>query len=130
MEAVLDLKEAGTTIVFSSHQMATVEQLCERLCILQKGKPVVQGALREIKRSFGKKNLLIHAEYDLDFLKEYPGVIKYKRQAEGCELQIENEAVSQEIFQALQNKGFIRKFELEEPTLNDIFIDKVGASYE
>ena len=130
MEAVIDLKESGTTIVFSSHQMATVEQLCERLCILQKGKPVVQGALREIKRSFGKKNLLIHAEYDLDFLKEFPGVIKYKRQAEGCELQIENEAVSQEIFQALQNKGFIRKFELEEPSLNDIFIDKVGASYE
>lgn len=129
-EAVLDLKEAGTTIVFSSHQMATVEELCENLCILLKGKPVVKGELREIKRSFGKKNLRIHADYSLEFLKDFPGVVKYKRLNEGCELQIENEAVSQEIFQALQNQGFLRKFELEEPSLNDIFIEKVGASYE
>lgn len=129
-EAVLDLKEAGTTIVFSSHQMATVEELCENLCILLKGKPVVKGELREIKRSFGKKNLRIHADYKLDFLKDFPGVVKYKRLNEGCELQIEREAVSQEIFQSLQNRGFLRKFELEEPSLNDIFIEKVGASYE
>lgn len=129
-EAVLDLKDAGTTIVFSSHQMEHVEELCEHLCILQKGSPVVQGSLREIKRSFGKKNLIIHAEESLEFLKEFPGVVKYRRLNEGCELQIKNEAVSQEIFQALQKVRFIRKFELEEPSLNDIFIEKVGASYE
>lgn len=129
-EAVLDLKEAGTTIVFSSHQMATVEELCENLCILQKGKPVVEGKLSEIKRTFGKKNLRIQADYPLEFLKEFTGVVEYKRLNDGCELQIENEAVSQDIFQALHNRGFIRKFELEEPSLNDIFIEKVGASYE
>jgi ABC-2 type transport system ATP-binding protein len=129
-EAVLDLKEAGTTIVFSSHQMADVEDLCEHLCILQKGKPVVEGELREIKRSYGKKNLRIHADTSLEFLKDFPGVVQYRRISDGCELQIENENVSQEIFQALQDVGFIRRFELEEPSLNDIFIEKVGASYE
>lgn len=129
-EAVLDLKERGTTIVFSSHQMEHVEELCEHVCILQKGRPVVQGALREIKQSFGKKNLRIHADGNLTFLKEFPGVVKYRRINEGCELQVENEEVSQSIFHALQDVGFIRKFELEEPSLNDIFIEKVGASYE
>ncbi|MHA6251626.1 ABC transporter ATP-binding protein [Oceanobacillus sp. CAU 1775] len=129
-EAVLDLKDNGTTIVFSSHQMATVEELCENLCILLDGKPVVEGKLGDIKRSFGKKNLRIHADYSLDFLKDFPGVVKVKRLAEGMELQIESEAISQDIFQALQSRGFIRKFELEEPSLNDIFIEKVGASYE
>lgn len=128
--AVLDLKDEGTTIVFSSHQMATVEELCENLCILLNGKPVVEGKLGDIKRSFGKKNLRIHADYSLDFLKDFPGVVKVKRLAEGMELQIESEAISQDIFQALQSRGFIRKFELEEPSLNDIFIEKVGASYE
>jgi ABC-2 type transport system ATP-binding protein len=49
---------------------------------------------------------------------------------EGCHLQIENEAVSQDIFTAIQGKGFVRQFALEEPSLNDIFIAKVGASYE
>ncbi|RLL44999.1 ATP-binding cassette domain-containing protein [Oceanobacillus piezotolerans] len=129
-EAVLDLKQQGTSIVFSSHQMQHVEELCEHLCILQKGKPVVQGALRDIKRSFGKKNLIIHSEFPLDFLESFPGVVKYKALAQGCELQIENEEISQNILAEIQGKGFLRKFELEEPSLNDIFIEKVGASYE
>jgi ABC-2 type transport system ATP-binding protein len=129
-EAVVDLKEQGTSIVFSSHRMEHVEELCEQLCILHKGKQVVQGSLKEIKRSFGKKNLIIHAEFPVEFLAELPGVLHYKKVMEGCELQIEQEAASQEIFQALQGKGFVRKFEIEEPSLNDIFIEKVGASYE
>lgn len=129
-EAVVDLKEMGTSIVFSSHQMDHVEEMCEHLCILQRGKAVVQGSLREIKASYGKKNLRIHADVSLDFLKEHPGVAAYKKITAGCELQIDNEDVSQSIFSNLQEKGFIRKFELEEPSLNDIFIEKVGASYE
>lgn len=128
--AVIDLKEQGTSIVFSSHRMEHVEELCEHLCILHKGNPVVKGSLREIKRSFGKKNLIIHGDFPLDFLENEAGVVRYKKVAAGCELQIENEEVSQRIFSTLQGRGFIRKFELEEPSLNDIFIEKVGASYE
>lgn len=129
-EAVLELKEQGTSIVFSSHRMDHVEELCEHLCILHKGRPVVHGSLREIKQSFGKKNLIVHADMALEFLKEHPGVVQYKTVTEGCELQIESEDISQKIFTALHGKGFVRKFELEEPSLSDIFIEKVGASYE
>ena len=67
-EAVIELKENGTTIVFSSHRMEHVEEMCEHLCIMHKGRPVVQGALKDIKRSYGKKNLVIHADFDLDEL--------------------------------------------------------------
>lgn len=129
-EAVVDLKGQGTSIVFSSHQMDHVEELCKYLCILHKGSPVVQGSLREVKESFGKKNLVVHAAFPLEFLRDLRGVVSYKKTTEGCELQIENEDVSQDIFAALHGKGFIRKFDLEEPSLNDIFIEKVGASYE
>ncbi|MGM8366308.1 ABC transporter ATP-binding protein [Virgibacillus sp. W0181] len=129
-EAVVNLKDQGTSIVFSSHQMDHVEELCEHLCIMHRGKDVVKGSLRDIKHAFGKKNLIIHAHIPLEFLKNHPGVVGYKKVTEGCEMQIENESVSQSIFSALHNKGFIRKFELEEPSLNDIFIEKVGASYE
>lgn len=128
-QAVIDLKEAGTTIVFSSHQMDVVEELCEYLCIMRQGKPVVYGGLREVKRSFGKKNLFIHADFDLTFLKDHPGVVAQKLFPEGCKLQIDDESVSQSVLAALQAKGFVRKFALEEPSLNDIFIEKVGESY-
>lgn len=130
-QAVIDLKNAGTSIVFSSHQMEHVEELCENICILRKGKAVVQGNLREIKTSFGKKTLNIQAEgMDLAKLREIEGVVTYRATANACTLQIENEAVSQNILQELQGKAFIRKFEIEEPSLNDIFIAKVGEKYE
>jgi ABC-2 type transport system ATP-binding protein len=129
-QATVELKEKGTSILFSSHRMEHVEELCEHLCILYRGKPVVHGSLRDVKRSFGKKNVVVHAEFDLDDLKEIPGVVKFREVPEGAELQVENEAVSQDIFRKLSSKGFIRKFELEEPSLNDIFIEKVGKAYE
>ncbi|WP_243291469.1 ABC transporter ATP-binding protein [Bacillus sp. FJAT-47783] len=129
-DAVIDLKERGTSIVFSSHRMEHVEELCEFLCIMQKGKPVVHGSLKDIKHSFGKKNVTVHADFDLSFLANIQGVTKYKKTPEGMELQIEGEEISKKIFEALYGKGFVRTFSLEEPSLNDIFIEKVGASYE
>ena len=129
-EAIYELKQKGTTIVFSSHQMAHVEEMCENLCILHQGKPVVQGNLRQIKQSYDRKNVTIYADMSLEFLRQFTGVISYQDVIGGCKLQIENETVSQQIFSALQNKGFVRKFEVEELSLSDIFIEKVGASYE
>ncbi|MFT8321796.1 MAG: ABC transporter ATP-binding protein [Bacillus sp. (in: firmicutes)] len=128
--AVIDLKNNGTTIVFSSHRMEHVEEMCEHLCIMHKGKPVVHGSLKQVKRSFGKKNVTIHADFDLAFLGDYPGVVKLKQTTEGVSLQIEGEEIAEKILKDIVNKGFIRKFALEEPSLNDIFIEKVGASLE
>ncbi len=129
-KAIYNLKTSGTTIIFSSHQMSHVEEMCENLCILQKGRAVVQGNLADIKRAYGKKNLVIHANANLNYLEKFPGVVTYKPLRNGCELQIENEDISKQIFSSLSSEQFIRKFELEEPTLNDIFIEKVGAHYE
>ncbi|MCM3651005.1 ABC transporter ATP-binding protein [Metabacillus litoralis] len=121
-KAVVDLKESGTSIVFASHRMEHVEELCQNLCIMDHGKPVLHGSLREIKRSFGKKNVFVQGDFDMDFLEDVHGVTKFKKTSEGVELQIESEAVAKVIFNELQNKGFVRKFALEEPSLNDIFI--------
>lgn len=129
-DAVLDLKKVGTTILFSSHRMEHVEELCEHLCILHKGKPVVSGNLKEIKRSYGKKNVLIDVDFDITFLEELEGVHRIKNGLNHSVVQIEEESVSQVVLHKLTEKGFVRRFELEEPSLNDIFIEKVGAAYE
>mgnify|MGYP001161893799 FL=1 len=128
--AVLALKEAGTTIVFSSHQMIHVEELCKYLCIMHKGKMVVNGSLRDIKQAFGKKNLIIHADFPLDFLKDFPGVVRLQPTAEGAHLQITGEEVAKSILKEIVAKGTVRKFAIEEPSLNDIFIEKVGEELE
>ncbi|WP_108671924.1 ABC transporter ATP-binding protein [Peribacillus acanthi] len=129
-KAVLELKNQGTTIVFSSHRMEHVEELCEHLCIMHKGQPVVHGKLKEIKRSFGKKNVIVHADFDMSYLETFSGVTKFKKTTEGAHMQITGEDVAENLLKELVSKGFVRKFELEEPSLNDIFIEKVGASLE
>lgn len=129
-DAVIQLKNSGTTIVFASHRMEHVEEMCEHICIMHKGSPVVHGSLREIKRSFGKKNLVIHADFETAFLKDHQGVLKGRQTTEGIHLQIEGEHVAEAILKEIVGKGFIRKFVLEEPSLNDIFIEKVGDLYE
>ncbi|MFE4813801.1 ABC transporter ATP-binding protein [Peribacillus simplex] len=129
-KAVINLRDSGTTIVFSSHRMEHVEEMCEHLCIMHKGSPVVAGKLKEIKRSFGKKNVSIKADFDLSFLDNYSGVTKVKNTMEGKILQVTGEDVAENMIRDLVPRGFVRKFELEEPSLTDIFIEKVGAVYE
>lgn len=126
-KAVLDLQQQGTTIVFSSHQMRNVEELCEDLIMLKRGKPILHGSLRDIKRSYGMKSISIRADYDLEFLKSIPGVLTLEKLKDGATLKVENERVAEDVFQKIMEKGFIRKFEVEEPSLHDIFIDKVGG---
>ncbi|WP_078553845.1 ABC transporter ATP-binding protein [Bacillus alkalicellulosilyticus] len=129
-DAVSDIHSSGTTIVFSSHQMDHVEEMCQNICIMHHGKPVVHGELKTIKRSFGKKNVVIHADFDVSTLKDVPGVVKAKMITEGIHLQVESEAIANAVFNQVASMGFVRKFELEEPSLHDIFIEKVGATNE
>lgn len=129
-DVVLDLAQQGTTIIFSSHRMDHVEELCHHLCILQNGHPLIQGNLKEIKRSFGKSNVIIHTVDDLDSLSSVQGVIKVKKTAQGYHVQIQDEDASQRLLHHINGKAFISQFALEEPSLNDIFIEKVGATYE
>ncbi|MDG5788339.1 ABC transporter ATP-binding protein [Evansella sp. AB-P1] len=126
-EAVLDLQDSGTTIVFSSHQMKNVEELCEDIIMLKRGKSVLQGNLREIKRSYGMKSISISADYDLNFLESINGVLQINRSKDGAVIKVENERVAEDIFYAISDKGFVRKFEVEEPSLHDIFIDRAGG---
>lgn len=126
-EAVRYLQEQGTTIVFSSHQMRNVEEMCEDIIMLKKGKAVLQGNLNEIKRGYGMKSIAIRADYDLSFLKEDRNVQKYAEAKNGVSIQVESEEKAKDVFQQLAAKGFVRKFEVEEPSLHDIFIDKVGG---
>lgn len=129
-KAVCDLHAQGTTILFSSHRMEHVEELCKQLCILHHGQPIVYGNLKEIKRSFGKLNISIRADFDLSFLMDIPDITNCKWTNEGAIVQIKNERNARELYQLLGEKGFVRKFELEDPSLHDIFIEKVGSSNE
>lgn len=125
--AVLQLQEEGTTIIFSSHQMRNVEELCDELIMLKEGKALLQGNLKDIKRSYGMKSVKLKADFPLEFIKGIPGVIKFHSSKVETDVQVENEQVAEVIFREAAAQGFLRKFEVEEPSLHDIFIDQAGG---
>ena len=129
-EAIYSLKEEGCSIIFSSHQMEHIEDFCEKLIILVKGSPIVSGSLKEIKESYGIKNIMLRGtKLPLDKIKKVKGVISVSKVRGEVEVKIEDKKVAPKIFDLVKNTD-ITKYDLVEPSLNEIFIAKVGGIHE
>ena len=127
-EVILELSKKGSMIIFSSHRMEHVELFCRKLVVLMEGKAVLSGYLKDIKEEYGKKNIFINGDIDIEEIKKVKGVLDVR-----CEndyiVSIENKDVVPNVFKKLKDKN-ITKFVVEEATLNEIFIEKVGETYE
>ena len=128
-EAIIDLKNKGCSIIFSSHQMEYIEDFCEKLVILVKGKPILEGNLKDIKESYAKKNILIKGDIDTDEIKKIKGVISVGLEKGEYVVKIENMDVASKVFAKIKNNN-ITKYDVEEPSLNEIFIESVGGIHE
>ena len=128
-EAIIDLKNKGCSIIFSSHQMEYIEDFCEKLVILVKGKPILEGNLKDIKESYAKKNILIKGDIDTDEIKKIKGVISVVLEKGEYVVKIENMDVASKVFAKIKNNN-ITKYDVEEPSLNEIFIESVGGIHE
>jgi ABC-2 type transport system ATP-binding protein len=124
---VLDLKAGGTTIIFSTHVMEQVEKLCDDICLINKGKVVLSGQVRDIKKSFGRDTARIEFEGDDSFLDQLQ--VKYiNRTKNRAEFRLPgNDQGLQDIMKNALEKTRIIKFELVEPSLHEIFIDVVSG---
>lgn len=128
-DAIYELKEKGCSIIFSSHQMEHIEQFCEKLVILVKGKTVLEGYLKDIKKDYQKKNILIRGDINKEELLKVDGVLEINNIKDEYEVKIENEKIVERVFKKISHCN-ITKFVVEEASLNEIFIAKVGASYD
>ena len=129
-EVILELKEKGTIIIFSSHRMEHVELFCEKLLILVKGKTVLSGYLKDIKDNYKKKNIIIEGNIDKDKIKSLDGVINVTKNELQYKVELEDKKYIPKVFKAISNSDNITKFYVEDATLNEIFISIVGESYE
>lgn len=126
---ILELKEKGTSIIFSSHRMDHVELFCEKLVILVKGKSVIDGYLKDIKKDYKIKKIKIEGNVKLSELKKIDGVISVSKTASSYEITIKDESYVKKVFDYVKTKENITKFVLEEPSLEEIFVSKVGDAY-
>lgn len=130
MDVIMDLKKKGTSIIFSSHRMEHVELFCEKLVILVHGKPVLQGYLKDIKKQYRKKNIHIIGDVDTKALEQIDGVLKVTSNPEEIIVQIASDDKAKNVFKYITTCKNITKFDVEDATLNEIFIEKVGEAYE
>ena len=127
---IVEMSEKGSMIIFSSHRMEHVELFCKKLVVLLNGKAVLEGELKKIKEQYRKKNILIKGDIDPDKVKKIKGVISVVDKADEYEVKIEDEKIVEDVFTYVTKCDNITKFSVEEPSLNEIFVAKVGESYE
>ena len=123
-EIMIEMRGKGSTIVLSTHRMEQVERMCDAICLIDKGHNVLDGELRAIKQSYGKNTLHIEFTGSDSFLNQ-PSITNVTRLGNGVEAKLKPGANPQEILKAaVQADACITRFELLEPSLNEIFIDR------
>lgn len=129
-QEIIDLSKKGSMIIFSSHRMEHVELFCKKLAIIMNGKPVIEGYLKDIKEKYRKKNIFIKGDLKREDLTKIPGVIAVTEKSDEFEVKIKDSSIVNDVFNVVKNKENITKFVVEEPSLNEIFVSKVGKEYD
>lgn len=129
-DAILILKNQGMTILFSSHQMDNVEELCDHLCLLKRGVSLFSGSLIDLKKQYGKTKLTIRTNIDQHYLSKLSGIKEIKKERDEYVISLEDESFAKPIFDIVSNGNYIEKFSLDYLSLDEIFKDKVGGNIE
>ncbi len=128
-QVIAEVKSNEKTIIFSTHLMETAEKLCDDILLINKSRKVLSGSLREIKQSYGRNIVALRCTGGEDILNENNLVLNVVRHADETEVFLREGATGQELLERLIRSGaVISKFEMVEPSLNDIFIDTVNQS--
>lgn len=127
-QVILELREQGKTIIFCTHRMEQVEQMCDYICLYNKGKKILDGSLAEIKQSFGKNTLHLEFDGDPSFAKEIENVRLNNHSNRFVEMRLMEGADPQQILRDTIDKVHITKFEMIYPSLHEIFISSVGTA--
>lgn len=128
---IKEVIEQGKYVIMSSHQMSTIEEFCEDITILNRGKVVLQGNLNEIKKSYGRVNLLVKCDESFEDIINKHGLEVISSTPEITQIRVQSEEQAKAFLESLmqENKHIVR-FELREPSLHEIFIEKVGGNDE
>jgi ABC-2 type transport system ATP-binding protein len=126
-DVFVDLRRQGRTVVLSSHQMETVERLCDGIALIHRGRKVLEGTVGEVKRRHGNNTIVLAYEGDGSFLAGLPGVQTVNDFGRYVEIRMSDGADPQSILLAATARIRVSRFEVVEPSLHDIFVARVTA---
>ncbi len=128
---IRELMEKEVYLIMSSHQMATIEEFCSDITILNRGNAVLQGNLNEIKKSYGRVNMVVKCDADIEAPIQQFGLQVLNRTPDGYYIRVNSEEQAMKFLASLVEKKIpVVKFELREPSLHEIFVEKVGTANE
>ncbi len=130
MKVIREFRDKGTSIIFSSHRMEHVELFCEKLVILVKGKSVLSGSLKDIKKNYQKKNIIIDASVDENILRSLKGIEEVNKVSNEFIVKIKSDKYIKTVFDYVKECDNVLKFSVEDASLNEIFVETVGGLYE
>jgi len=130
VKAVRKFQDEGKMIVFSSHQLDHVESFCERIVVLEKGEAIIQGDIKQVKKDFEKLTINIKADVEIDKLESLPGVYKVTNNSDKISVKIESDNYVKGIFDYVKSCENVTLFDVEQASLSEIFVDKVGGKRE
>jgi ABC-2 type transport system ATP-binding protein len=123
---LIQLKEQGKAIIFSTHRMDQVEKLCDSICLINKGEAVLSGKMREIKSRYERNRVVVEFEGDPSFLKSAE-IAEAKNFSGHAEIRLHPHGNAQKLLHEAAAVATIFRFELVEPSLEEIFIQTVGG---
>ncbi len=131
-QGIIELKDQGSCVIFSSHNMENVEQICDHLVMLKNGKMVLNGRVDEIREQFGRTQLQIETTISKEELETIPGVLEVvEKRTNVFNIRLEDPSVGKVIFdKALELTDYLPVFNQQPPTLEEIFKLKVGEENE
>ncbi|KRK87363.1 ABC transporter ATP-binding protein [Lentilactobacillus sunkii] len=130
-QAILEARDQGAAIIFSSHDMANVEAVCDRLVMLRTGDVVLNGTIREVRDQFGKSEIYVTTDWTAEQLEQLPHVIKVQNiRGKRFLLRLDDPEKGPEVFDQLTDGKYIEEFSQQPPTLDEIFRMKAGISHE
>jgi ABC-2 type transport system ATP-binding protein len=128
-DTLIELKKNGKAILFSTHRMDQVEKLCDAICLIHHGHAVLSGGMREVKSRYERDRVVINFEGDASFL-QHPAVKSFRDYGGQAEIQLHPHADAQGLLRAALEKASVSRFELMEPSLEEIFIRTVGEKID
>jgi len=130
LEAMLELRAAGKTVLFSTHIMDHAERICTRILLVDKGRQVAAGTVAELKRRYGTDAARVEFDGDGGFMASLPYVRKARIFPRWTELELEGPEAADRLYRDLAGRVRVRRFELLEPSLHAIFVKLVGGGAE
>jgi len=125
IDTLIALRKEGRAILFSTHRMDQVEKMCDAICLISRGQQVLAGSMREVKSRYPRNRVQITYQGNDAFLKN-PGIEEYKVYNSSAEIKLREESAAQQILAEAVSGATITRFEVMEPTLEEIFIEEVS----